>query len=659
MSVAPETDGPRAQPYVGLRAFRPDEHGLFFGRTSESVNIARMWRANKLTMLYGASGVGKTSLLQAGVIPALDRNRFEVWPIGRLQPGPAPAVSATQASNPYTLALLSSWAPREPIASLTELGILGLLRKRREHTDLYGDPIPTLVAIDQAEELFNGPPQWRSFVRPFILELADALREYRGLRLLLCFREDHLAAVLPYEQLLADQSRTRSRLLPFDEHAALEAIQGPLAGTGRSFERGAAEELVADLRTIKVTNALGEESTLTVDSIEPVQIQVVCSALWDSLPEDASVITSSHVREHVDVDKFLANFCSRALTAVAREHGVGAARIRAWLQHTFITELGTRGTAYVGIGQTAGMPNAVVRALEDLHILKAELRLGTRWYELQHDRLIEPIRQGDPKEHLEAARLARDEDDWDLAERHAIRAIRVFGAEDLRVRAEAEGLLGEVAQARGQIEDALGHYHTGARLLEVVQDAAAVGEQLAAAGRLSLACGRYSAAVTDLRAAIARNPGDLEVQTDLAEAMWHTGQPRAAAAVLTVVLTVDGNMTAALRARGEILADLDDKEAALRDLDRVRRHQQPATQAARALALAQLGRFEAAEQEAADALANGQDNGPVLLRAARVCALGGDRVEAMRLAAGALAASSPALPPHMRELAQRLLGPGQ
>src|SRR5215467_12549837 len=86
MSVAPDISGPPPRPYVGLRAFRPDEHGLFFGRTSESLNIARMWRANKLTMLYGASGVGKTSLLQAGVIPSLDRDRFEVWPIA----GPGP-----------------------------------------------------------------------------------------------------------------------------------------------------------------------------------------------------------------------------------------------------------------------------------------------------------------------------------------------------------------------------------------------------------------------------------------------------------------------------------------------------------------------------------------------------------------------------------------
>jgi tetratricopeptide (TPR) repeat protein len=646
--------GLTSQPYVGLRAFRMDESGLFFGRAKESLDIARLWRANKLTVLYGSSGVGKTSLLQAGVIPTLDSNRFDIWPVGRIRPGLATPITMVP-DNLYTFALLSSWTSQEQASTLSHMTILGFLRKQAERNDRYGDPMPILVAIDQFEELFSAAPQRQGLLRPFIAELADALQKHQELRLLISLREDYLAAVLPYEHILAGQSRTRARLLPFDQTAALEAIQKPLIGTGRAFEPGAAEDLVADLRTIKFTNALGEESAVTVDSIEPVQVQVVCSALWNSLPPNTPVITSAHVREHVDVDRFLANFCGRALGAVAREHDIAAARIRSWLQQTFITELGTRGTAYEGIGQTAGMPNAVVSALEDVHILKAELRSGSRWYELQHDRLIEPLRQGDPEEHLEAARLARADGDWDLVERHSVQAIRVFGDDDLRVRASAEQMLGEVAQARHKADEAVAHYHTAASLFEVIQDSDAVGELLAAAGRLSLARGRHSAAVTDMRAAIARIPGDLEVQTDLALAIWHTGQPRVAVAVLNNVLALDGNLTTALRIRGEILADLEEVEAALRDLDRVRRDQDPSTLAARALALALSGRLEAAEQEAADALANGPEDGPVLLRTARVRMLAGDREGAARLVAMALAATRPGLPPHLTDSAQRLL----
>jgi tetratricopeptide (TPR) repeat protein len=659
MTSGVAAEGAGFQPYVGLRAFQADEQGLFFGRTKESLDIARIWRANKLTVLYGASGVGKTSLLQAGVIPTLDRDRFDVWPVGRIRPHPVFPVAAVTGSNPYTVALLSSWAPGEAPSSLTGVTILGFLDRQNERQDRYGDPIPMLVAIDQAEELFNGLPQRQNFLRMFVAELADALREREGVRLLLSLREDYLAAVLPYEQQIAGRSRTRLRLLPFGHDAALEAVRGPLRGTVLSFEAGAAEELVTDLRTVKVTNALGEESTVIVDSVEPVQIQIVCSALLNSLPQGISVITSSHVREHAVVDRFLASFCSLALSAVAKAHDIAAARIRSWLQQTFVTELGTRGTTYEGIDQTAGMPNAVVRALEDRHILKAEYRSGTRWYELQHDHLIRPIRQADPEEHLKAAWLARTDGDWDLVERYAVQAIRVFGADELRVRADAEYLLGEVAQERSQPDEALEHYRTAAGLFEVLQDSAAVGKLLAAAGRLSLARGLHNDAVTDLRAAIVRIPGDLDAHTDLARAMWHTGQPRAAVAVLNGVLNLESNVMAALRARGEILADLEDVEGALRDLDRVRHDQEPSTLAARALALALSGRLDAAQQEAADARANGQNHGPVLLRTARVLALSGEREEALLVAAVALTATDPPLPPHLRDYAQRLVDASQ
>jgi tetratricopeptide (TPR) repeat protein len=643
------------RPYVGLRPYRSDEHELFFGRAKESLDIARLWRANRLTVLYGTSGVGKTSLLQAGVIPTLDPDRCLTWPVGRIHPGLALTSDAGPVQNPYTLALLSSWAPDEPPEALSRMTILSFLRKYGNRNDRYGDPMPTLLAIDQAEELFNSMPYQLGLLQPFLNELAEALREHQELRLLLSLREEYLASILPYEQFLAGRSHTRARLIPFGRDAALEAIRMPLIGTGRSFKLGAAEELVSDLLTIRFTNALGEESTVVVDSIEPVQIQVVCSELWDSLPPDSTIITSAQVREHADVDRFLSNFCGRALSAVAREHDIPAVRIRSWLQQTFITELGTRGTAYEGIGQTAGMPNAVVWSLEDRHILKAELRSGSRWYELQHDRLIEPLRQADPEEHLEAARLALGDGEWDLVERHAIQAIRVFGADDLRVRAEAEHLLGKVSQARRKIDEALTRYHMAASLYEVLQDSATVGRLLAAAGRLSLSAGRHAAAVTDMRAAIARIPGDLEVQTDLAQAIWHTGLPHGAIAVLNNVLVLDGGLLEALRLRGEIRADLAEVPGALRDLDRVRREQQPSTLAARALALALAERFDAAEQEIADALANGPDDGPVLVRAARVRALAGDAQEAARLAAIALTASSPPLPPHLRESALRLL----
>jgi tetratricopeptide (TPR) repeat protein len=658
----PATSEP-AQPYVGLRAFRAEDRPVFFGRSRESLDLARIWRSNKLTVLYGASGVGKTSLLQAGVMPVIDRSQYDVLPAGRLQSGLPVGTGAPDPGGRdlFTFPLLQSWAPNVAAESLAGLSIGGFFGRRAPRQDVYGDLIPTLIAIDQAEELFGALPLRRRALDEFVAELAEALDRFPGLRLLLSLREDYLAAMIPYEYQLGGQARMRSRLMPFDPATALEAIREPAQCAGASFEDGAAEEIVAELRTVKVTNVHGDHSTISVDAIEPGSVQIVCSELWNSLPQGTRRITQSDVQRYANVDKSLASFFSRALAEVAAEQQIPAARIREWLSETFITEHGTRGTAYQGLRETAGMSNQVVRALEDRRILRAEHRSGIRWYELQHDRLIEPVWQADAREQLTAAELARDTGKWDLARTYALQAIRfAFGDDELRLRGDAERLLGDVCADLGEIDEALERYQIAAGLHEVWGDQLAVGQSLAALGQLLMSRGDYLAAMDHLSAAAARVEGVLaiQVQIDLARAMWFTGEPQVALTVITNLLSGNGDELLALRLRGEILADLGDSAGALRDLDRVRRNQTPDTIAARALALALAGRFEAADQEAADARANGDASGPALLRVARVLSLRGNAAEAAAVAGQALVAREPALPRHFVKEARLLAKPG-
>ena len=57
-------------PYVGLDCFREKDAALFFGRDAERTRIIGNLRASRLTLLYAESGVGKSSLLRAGVVGA-------------------------------------------------------------------------------------------------------------------------------------------------------------------------------------------------------------------------------------------------------------------------------------------------------------------------------------------------------------------------------------------------------------------------------------------------------------------------------------------------------------------------------------------------------------------------------------------------------------
>ena len=417
---------------------------------------------------------------------------------------------------------------------------------------------------------------------------------------------------------------------------------------------------------IRVGRALGEEVVADAKAVEPVQLQVVCSAMWHSLPEDVRVISSDHVRRFANADRSLTDFSERMIAEVAHDHfGDDVAELRSWLRRCLITELGTRDVVYQGETVTAGMPNAVVRALVDRHILREDIKAGTRWCELSHERLIQPILQNDhvvvrtesrslPGDYLRAAELSFRDGEFALAAKQAEEALARCGG-NARMRAEIESFLGNVAHRREDFEKAVSHYRNAAVHFETLGATSAVGGLLAGIGRLRLAQGRPSVAVRELYSAIRRVPNDLSIETELAWALWYDGHPDAARDVLNDVLGREGNITEALRARGEILAGLGQAEAALRDLDRVRPLQWPSTRAAHALALAVLGRFPEAEREIRAVPVEAGDHGPALLYAARVYALAGDAESAADLARRARAARAPSLPAHLAAEAARLL----
>ena len=139
---------------------------------------------------------------------------------------------------------------------------------------------------------------------------------------------------------------------------------------------------------------------------------------------------------------------------------------------------------------------------------------------------------------------------------------------------------------------------------------------------------------------------DPGVQTGLGQALWHAGQESSALGVLDRVLARDTDHTEARRTRGEILADQGEAAFALRDLERLRSPDGPSTRTARALARATLAGAGTWSEELDEALARACDDGPVLLRAARVRRLCGDRDLAARLASRAVKARHPPLPPH-------------
>ena len=79
MKKAPES----ANPFIGPRPFRQADADCFFGRERQASEIHSHWLTHRVTVLHGPSAVGRTSLLQGGVLPRLDQTAN----IDLLQPG--------------------------------------------------------------------------------------------------------------------------------------------------------------------------------------------------------------------------------------------------------------------------------------------------------------------------------------------------------------------------------------------------------------------------------------------------------------------------------------------------------------------------------------------------------------------------------------------
>ena len=427
-----------------------------------------------------------------------------------------------------------------------------------------------------------------------------------------------------------------------------------------------------DLRTTEFTRPADETALTVPDLIEPVQLQVVCSDLFRILSPDTPVITLDSFGINSHIDRALAKFCTDALSEIATEYELGSIGLRDWMERTFVTSQGTRGTVPAELSTSAGMPSSVLRGLENRHLLIAEWSSGRLRYTLANDRLIAAVRQMnkpvpieskpdlDAGGHLRAAANVLAEGELGLAEKHAWHALMATEGRDLRLQADAQSLLGNIAFERGSLDIAEQHYRRAAELNEQLQDFSAVGRLLGAIGRLQAKQGRHAAALEDLQSAVTRLPGDLILQTELAKALWHVGQAQAAVAVFGTVLTIEPGSAEALAGRGQIRAENGDAFSAIDDLRTLQRLRpsiglQPEIRSAYALALARGGRSETAMEEADAALASAPDNGFIFLMAARVASASGAPERATALLRQAAEANDPALSSDQLNEVRRLL----
>ena len=151
--------------------------------------------------------------------------------------------------------------------------------------------------------------------------------------------------------------------------------------------------MAKDLSNITVASADGKLVAVPGEFVEPVQLQVVCYTLFERLPEGVNTVTLDAYRKYGDPDDALEGFYQQALDAAVAETRVDEGDLREWFERKLITPAGTRGLVFRDDESTGDIPNRVISVLEQRHIIRPEIRSGSHWYELSHDRFIRPIQR--------------------------------------------------------------------------------------------------------------------------------------------------------------------------------------------------------------------------------------------------------------------------
>lgn len=429
MAAATPTAIPDRNPYPGPRSFCRDERTVFCGRYYESRELFSLVVAHKIVLLYSQSGAGKSSLLNAGLAPLLQEEGFTVFPIARVAGRIPNSIPLDNVANPYALNVLLSWSHQEDGLDPNQLATMSLnefLNQNLASNNPNRRGAVRVLLFDQFEELFTYyPERWKERAE-FISQIAEALSADDYLRVVIGMREEYLGPLHVHAQALPESLETTFRLERLGKDEALEAIIEPLKTTHRHFAPGVAGKLVEELLKIKV--AVDHKTTVEVtgEYVEPVQLQVVCSGLWEKLPAATQEITFEYLEDFGDVTDALSGFYEESLKEAAQSAQVTEGKLRKWFERTLITPAGTRGTVFRGASETGGLPNAAIDALETKHIIRCDSRSGSAWYELTHDRFLDPVlksnvrwRQAHGAVELLRRELEEKAEKWDQAGRPA------------------------------------------------------------------------------------------------------------------------------------------------------------------------------------------------------------------------------------------------
>ena len=295
------------RPYKFLDYFEAADQAIFFGRDEEAGILQNQIMAHKLTILFGQSGVGKTSLINAGIIPRLEEEGYTSLYLRVLR---EPAASIKQAvlqlTQDATSPTSNLQSPTPDLCSFLEETLPSELR--------------LVIFLDQFEEFFVRLGKEARVA--FAEELAACLESDLDLRFVLSLRDDYLARLHSLSARLPNDILLNRFCL---ENLSVEKAHLAITQPAQAFKLGYEDELLEML-----LDDLEQE-----ESVKPPQLQIVCHKLYQNLVDSGKWVEGSgrsgrftleSYKELGGAEGILSSYLNDALAELPDD----AARERAW-----------------------------------------------------------------------------------------------------------------------------------------------------------------------------------------------------------------------------------------------------------------------------------------------------------------------------------------
>jgi WD40 repeat protein len=399
-----ETSGAPTNPYVGPVPFR--EGQKLYGREKETEELVDLLVSKRIVLLIAPSGAGKTSLIQAALIPRLrDRYKLQALPTIRLTYRSEEIGQRTDV-NRYALSTMRSLEghfPAEQRYTDAQLADLSLGRYFEQRFPISHDGASRqhwVLVLDQFEELFTLDPLDVVKKRAFLEDLGNVLAGVRAsadepevavpptLWALFSMREDYVAELQPFLDLIPTGLAFRYRLDLLERDRALEPVAKP---AGAAMDPATAPRLVEGLLTIQLRTPEGKEVTREGRFVEPVQLQVVCLRLWDKVVEGEKRTINPDDVDQDDIEQALIDYVDSTLADAAKAAKMSEKVLRSWIEDNLITSTGIRAQA-LREPLVLGKVDGAIAALIDARLIRSDKRNDREWIELAHDRLVGPLR---------------------------------------------------------------------------------------------------------------------------------------------------------------------------------------------------------------------------------------------------------------------------